>query len=231
MVLRPTIIAGNWKMHKTLGEAVKFIDEFVPLIDGVQSEIYLAVPFTCLAVVAEKVCDVENIEVGAQNMNDHEDGPWTGEISGRLLKEAGADFVVLEHSERRQHYAETNAVVNQKVKLAFGIDLQPLVCVGETLQQRESGREHEIIEAQLVESLAGISKNDAQHLIIAYEPVWAIGTGKNATPQLLSQFIALQAVLGEIWDKATADKIPILYGGGKTGKSSRYWLSPILMEC
>lgn len=214
MRVRPPIIVANWKMHKTISEALQFVNELAPLIDGAKAETYLAVPFTCLAAVAEEICELENITAGAQNMSNHEDGPWTGEISGRMVKEAGAEFVILGHSERRQHFGETNSIVNHKLKLAHVADLKAIVCFGETLQQRDDGSAHAVIEKQLRESLAGVSKDDAGALIIAYEPVWAIGTGKNATPeqaQAVHHFS--RGVLAEIWDQETAMAMSILYGG------------------
>lgn len=214
MAMRPTIIAGNWKMHKTISEALTFINELMPLVDSASAEIYLAVPFTCLAAAAEEACEAENIEVGAQNMSDHEDGPWTGEVSGRMIKEAGADFVILGHSERRQHFNEGNGIVNQKLKLAYLSSLQPIVCVGETQKEHESGHAHEVVEKQMRESLAGISREDAASLILAYEPIWAIGTGKNATPEVAQAMHSFcREVLKKVWDAETAQKIPILYGG------------------
>lgn len=212
--MRQTIFAGNWKMHKTITEALQFINEFMPLIRESQSKIYLAVPFTCLAPVAEEACESEKLEIGAQNMSHHEEGAWTGEVSGRMIKEAGANFVIVGHSERRQHHAETNALVNLKLKLAFVANLQPVVCVGEALQDRESGREREVVAAQIKESLAGVSQHDAADLILAYEPIWAIGTGKTASSEIAQEMHDFcRQVLEQLWGHAIAQKIPILYGG------------------
>lgn len=212
--MRPSIIVGNWKMHKTITESLQYVNEFMPLIRDSQAAIYLAVPFTCLAVVSEEVCEAENIQIGAQNMSHHEEGAWTGEVSGKMLKEAGAKFVLLGHSERRQYYAESNALINQKLKLAYVANLQPIVCIGETQQDREQQREKTVIAAQIKESVAGLSLDDAKSLIVAYEPIWAIGTGKNATPIIAQEMHHYcRKVLSEVWDQATAEQIPILYGG------------------
>lgn len=214
MSFRPTVIAGNWKMHKTISEALLFVHELAPLVGDASAQVYLAVPFTCLSAVAEEVCETKNIKVGAQNISSHPEGAWTGEISERMAKEAGANFVLLGHSERRSHYHESSQTVNEKLHRACDGYLQPIVCVGETWEERKAGREHEIIEKQIRESLLDLSRENAAHLILAYEPVWAIGTGKNATPedaQAIHHFC--RAVLESIWDRETAQKIPLLYGG------------------
>lgn len=212
--MRPAIIVGNWKMHKTIGEALQFINEFVRLLAGARRQVYLAVPHTSLAAVAELACGIDGLQVGAQDVSAHQDGAWTGEVSARMIKEAGAYFVLIGHSERRLHHAEGNDRVNQKLKLAMQATIQPIVCVGETFTDREEGREKEVLEKQLTESLAGLSKEDASCLMIAYEPVWAIGTGKNATPEIAqSTHSFCRQVLEKIWDEQTAQKVPLLYGG------------------
>lgn len=221
MFSRPTIIAGNWKMHKTISEALQFVNEFIPLVKNRESQVFLASPFTCLSAVAEEVCEEHFLKVGAQTLSVHEEGAWTGEISGRMLKEAGAEFVIIGHSERRQHHAETNSIVNQKLRLALLASLQPIVCVGETLAEREKDLTFSVIENQLRECLAGVSLEDASNLIIAYEPIWAIGTGKNSSPgqaQIVHRFC--REILEKIWSSELAQKTPIIYGGSVNVENS-----------
>lgn len=214
MFVRPKIIVGNWKMHKTIEEAQLYIEELEPLLVDVRSDVCLAVPFTCLGTAAKLVSDCARIRVGAQNMSEHEEGAWTGEISAHMIKEAGASFVILGHSERRSHFGESNAVVNTKLTLACRTGLQSIVCVGESLGDRNKNCQKDVIALQLSESLAGFPREKSASLVLAYEPVWAIGTGKNATPedaQAVHSFC--RQILENLWDKETAQKVSILYGG------------------
>lgn len=224
--MRPTIIAGNWKMHKTIHEALEFINELPSLILDTDVVVYLATPFTSLSAVAERLCESTQIFTGAQNISSHDEGAWTGEISGKMVKEAGAEFVLLGHSERRLHFGETSAIVNQKVIRAFTADLLPIVCVGETLEERETGKAYEVIKQQMTESLAGLTEEEAKLLILAYEPVWAIGTGKNASTeeaQFMHKFC--RSVLKELWNEAVAEKTPLLYGGSVKPENAYLLLS------
>lgn len=210
---RPVIIAGNWKMYKTVKESLIFIKKLMPLVKDSSSRIFLAVPFTSIQPLANAVKD-SHIVIGAQNMNDATEGAFTGEISASMLQEAGAKFVIIGHSERRRLFGESNEFINRKLKKAFLSNLQPILCVGETGQEREEGKTEEVLHKQLTECLVGISKEEFSKLIISYEPVWAIGTDKVATPdeaQAAQQFCRKQ--IAEIADEETASKISILYGG------------------
>ncbi len=207
---RKRVVAGNWKMYKIIPEAVEFVTTLAPLLEGSQAEVYLAVPYTAIASVVEAVGESE-IVIGAQNMNDAGEGAYTGEIAARMLLDVGARFVVLGHSERRHVFGETSAFVNKKVKRALAEGLQPILCVGETIEEREAGRTDEILAQQLEESLEGI--DDLNGLILAYEPVWAIGTGHSATPEEAQKEHAfLRAKVREKWGDA-ADELVIQYGG------------------
>lgn len=211
--MKKIIVIGNWKMYKTEEETVKFIEELVPLVADIEIPIYLAVPFTSISAAA-KATSKANIVIGAQNMNDASEGAFTGEISAKMLKNAGADFVLLGHSERRQIFKETDNFINHKVIRAIKDDLQPVLCVGETIQEREEGKTEEILKKQLTIGLNGVLKEDAEELIIAYEPVWAIGTGKTATPQIAEKAHAfIRKFLDNFFGKREALEIPILYGG------------------
>jgi triosephosphate isomerase len=211
--MRKPIIAGNWKMYKTLAEARDLVRELKQLLADVDSvEIVVGPPFTVLgAVVAE--LRGSNISVAAQNMYWEESGAFTGEISPPMIKDIGCTFVIIGHSERRQFFYETDATVNKKVKAALKVGLTPIVCVGETLEEREFGTTTKIVEQQIREGLEGLSSQEMEKIVIAYEPVWAIGTGKTATPeqaeevhQLIRSLIAQNA-------GAAAHAIRILYGG------------------
>jgi triosephosphate isomerase (TIM) len=199
---RTPLIVGNWKMYKTIPEAVEFVETLAPLVADSQAEVYLAVPYTAIAPAVEAAAG-SNIVIGAQNMNDSTEGAFTGEIAARMLVDAGAKFVVLGHSERRHVFGETDAFVNAKVKRAIADGLRPIVCVGETFEQREAGETNEVLQMQLEGSLAGIE--ELGDLVVAYEPVWAIGTGHSATPK---QAQKEHALLRKLVGKQT-----LLYGG------------------
>lgn len=223
--IRDVVIAGNWKMHKTIQEAVSFISELAAQISASKDKVYLAVPFTAISPVAEKAKEA-GIIIGAQNMNDASEGAFTGEIAAKMLVEAGAKFVILGHSERRRLFSETSSFIQRKVKKAFDSHLQPLVCVGESLEERESGRAEEIIREQILETLDGISKNEITQMILAYEPVWAIGTGNTATPEDAQVMIHFcRQVVADKWGEEAANQLVIQYGGSVTPENA-----PILME-
>ncbi len=206
-------VVGNWKMYKTAREATDYIEALLPKVEGSSVNIYLAVPFTSIAPAAHYAKET-NIAIGAQNMNDAREGAFTGEIAGLMLKEAGAVFVILGHSERRHIFGETDAFIHKKVLRALQDDIQPILCIGETSKERDAGKTEKVIQEQLETALDGIPKEDVGKLIVAYEPVWAIGTGKAATPKHIQQAHAFcRASLARIFGKAKAEKIPILYGG------------------
>ena len=210
---REIIIAGNWKMHKTAKEAEEFIESLAPKITMCKEKIYLAVPYTMIANCSKKA-QKTNIIIGAQNMNDAQKGAFTGEIAGLMLKEAGAEFVLLGHSERRHIFQETNTFINKKVIRALLDDIQPILCVGETEEERENDKTEKVIKEQLFKCLDKVAKEDILKTVIAYEPVWAIGTGKTATPKIAQTVHSyIRQCIAEFYDSKTADKISILYGG------------------
>lgn len=206
-------VIGNWKMYKTAREATDYIEELIPKVEDSQVNIYLAVPFTSIAAAAHYSKET-NIVIGAQNMNDAREGAFTGEIAGLMLKEAGASFVLLGHSERRHVFGESHAFIHRKVLRALQDDIQPVLCIGETAKEREAGKTEDVIGEQLSSALDGVPKEDAEKLMIAYEPVWAIGTGKTATPKMIQEAHAVvRGCLIELFGKKVGGAIPILYGG------------------
>lgn len=206
-------VVGNWKMYKTAREATDYIEELIPKVETSHVNIYLAVPFTSITSAAHYSKET-NIVIGAQNMNDAREGAFTGEIAGLMLKEAGASFVLLGHSERRHIFAESNAFIHKKVLRALQDDIQPILCIGETSRERDAGKMEEVLEEQLTSALEGVPKEEAKNLLIAYEPVWAIGTGKTATPKMIQEVHSLiRAGLEKLFGKRAGKGIPILYGG------------------
>jgi triosephosphate isomerase len=210
---REKFVVGNWKMYKTAREASAYVEELIPLVEGCQTKIFLAVPFTSISTAA-RAAKGTPIEIGAQNMNDAREGAFTGEIAALMLKEAGATFVLLGHSERRKIFGETNEFIQRKVVRALQDDLVPVLCIGETLVDREAGKTEEVLERQIFACLDGVPKEQAHRIIMAYEPVWAIGTGKIATPDIAQEAHAFcRKALTERFGKKIADTLPILYGG------------------
>jgi len=212
---RSTVIAGNWKMYKTIDEAKAFVETLAPLIEKSQATVYLAVPFTAIHATAQLVKALDApIVIGAQNMNDATEGAFTGEIAARMLKDAGAQFVILGHSERRHIFNESNDFINKKVKRALEDAIQPILCIGETLTQREEGETEAVLREQLLGSLEGVSSDALLKMLVAYEPVWAIGTGKVAHPDDAQAAHAhVRGVLAENWGDEVANQIVIQYGG------------------
>jgi triosephosphate isomerase len=213
--MRTTIIAGNWKMNKTLEESVALVEDLkVRLASKNPSvEVVLCPPFTSLAIVC-RVLNDSPIRVGAQNMSQHDDGAYTGEISCRMLKSTGSEYVILGHSERRQYFHETNDLINQKAKKALAGGLKPIICVGETLEEREKGIMEEVVGVQVRGVLSGIPASDMERITLAYEPVWAIGTGKNATPkQAQDVHLYIRKIVGQLFSWQVADSLSIQYGG------------------
>jgi len=212
--MRRTIIAGNWKMNKTIGEAIELVNGLKrELYDVTEADIVVCPVYTALADVAE-VLEASNIAVGGQDMFWEEQGAFTGEISAGMLKDAGAAYVIVGHSERRQYFNETNETVNKRAKAALAAGLTPIICVGETLEQREAGKMLDVIKDHIQGGLSGFTKDDTLKCVIAYEPVWAIGTGKTATPEQAQEVHAyIRGWLSENFDKPTADAVRIQYGG------------------
>ncbi|ETA80415.1 triose-phosphate isomerase [Youngiibacter fragilis] len=211
--MRKPIIAGNWKMHYTVEEAVKVAKELKGLVKGASADVVICAPFIQLpALVAE--LKGSNVKVGAQNMHFEEKGAYTGEISPGMLEALGVDYVVIGHSERRQYFNETDGDINKKLKKAFKHSLTPILCVGESLEQREAGTTEEVIRAQVVKDLEGLSADEAKEVVIAYEPIWAIGTGKTATSEQANETIAaIRKMVADIFGAEVADAVRIQYGG------------------
>ena len=212
--MRQPVIAGNWKMFKTGSEAKQFIGEFRPLVQGVtHCEIVLCPPFTSLGVLAGMIAGSE-IKLGAQNMHWEDQGAFTGEISPAMLKDVGCKYVILGHSERREYFGETDGIINRKVKAALAHELVPILCVGEKLAQRESGTTRQVIQTQLEGGLQEIDGLELPGIIIAYEPVWAIGTGKTASSQDAEDVIKfIRDTVSSLAGTVAAAKVRIQYGG------------------
>ena len=211
--MRKKVIAGNWKMNMLPNETISFIEELAPLVKNTENEVVLCVPYTDL-FYALLTAQNTNIKIGAQNMHYEENGAYTGEISGKMLKSINVDYVIIGHSERRQYFNETDETVNKKIKSAFRDGLKPIVCVGETLEQREAGKTEEIITKQTELALAGLTNEQVQNTIIAYEPIWAIGTGKTATKEDANNSIkSIRNKIAQIYGQNIADGVIIQYGG------------------
>ncbi|MDR3274812.1 MAG: triose-phosphate isomerase [Endomicrobium sp.] len=211
--MRKPLIAGNWKMNKTISEAVQVVKDLKNAVDGVTDvEILICPPFTALCAVNNIVKD-SNINLGAQDLFWETKGAFTGEISPSMIKDAGCSYVLIGHSERRQYFGETDETVNKKIKAAFLAGLTPVVCIGETLKERENNVTFKVIEKQFKCGLTGIPPEYASLAVVAYEPVWAIGTGKTATPDQAQEVHSfIRKIYGKIY-KAAAEKLRILYGG------------------
>ena len=211
--MRKAIIAGNWKMHYTVDEAVKTIEELKPLVKDATCDVVVCVPFIALDAVV-KAAKGTNVKVGAQNMYFEEKGAFTGEVAPGMLEAMGVDYVIIGHSERRQYFNETDATVNKKLKAAFAHNIVPILCVGESLEERESNITNEVIGMQVKLDLMGLTAEQVEKLVIAYEPIWAIGTGKTATSEQANETIAaIRSVVEALYGKTVADKVRIQYGG------------------
>ncbi|MFH1856745.1 MAG: triose-phosphate isomerase [Candidatus Omnitrophota bacterium] len=212
--MRRLIIAGNWKMYKTVSEAEELSNKLkLEFKDTADVEIVLCPPFTALSSVA-KVINGSSLTLGAQNMYWEKEGAFTGEISPEMLKDLGVKFVIVGHSERRQFFGETNETVNKKIKAVFKYGMYPIVCVGENLKEREKNKTFDVLAQQLREGLNDLADFDLSRLIIAYEPIWAIGTGRTATPEIAqSAHEFIREKLAEMFSQKTADSIHIQYGG------------------
>ena len=211
--MRTPIIAGNWKMNKTPAEAAKLVKELIPLVKGANCDVVVCVPAVDIAAVKEAAKGT-NIHVGAQNVHFKASGAYTGELSADMLKAAGVEYVIIGHSERRQYFGETDATVNQRVLAAVKAGLKVILCVGEKLEDREAGYTDALVEYQTLIALTGLDKKQVAQIIIAYEPVWAIGTGKTATDEQANETIGvIRAALARKYGKGTANKVRIQYGG------------------
>ncbi len=218
--LRKAVIAGNWKMNKTRPEAKALIEELKPLVADAGCEVIACVPFTNLETVLAAAAG-SNIKVGAQNCHFEKSGAFTGEISADMLVEMGVEYVVLGHSERRQYFGETDETVNKRLTAALAAGLKVILCVGEMLADRENGITDELVALQTKIALKGVSKEDLKKVIIAYEPVWAIGTGKTATAEQANEVCAvIRGVIAKIYDQEAADGITIQYGGSMNAKNA-----------
>ncbi len=210
---RRTVIAGNWKMNNTPSQALKLIEELKPLVKDADCEVVVCVPYVDLLVVIA-ACKDSNIKVGAQNLHFEPKGAYTGEVSADMLKEIGAEYVVIGHSERREYFGETDETVNKKVHAALGAGITPILCCGESLSQREDGVTGEWVRSQIKIALKGITAAQVQKIIIAYEPIWAIGTGKTATSDQADEVCGIiRQVIAELYDADTAEGVTIQYGG------------------
>ena len=211
--MRKPIIAGNWKMHKTIAEAVEFVNDIKDKVNNTDVEAVICAPFTLLKDLKEATKGT-NIKIGAQNMHYADQGAFTGEISAPMLKELNIDYVVLGHSERRQYFNETNETVNKKVIKALEAGIDPILCVGETLEEREASETKNVCKEQTEKALIGVSAEDMKKVVIAYEPVWAIGTGKTATAEDANDVIAyIREVVKGLYGEEISEEVRIQYGG------------------
>ncbi len=218
--LRQAIIAGNWKMNKTRSEAKTLIEELKPIAEKASCGVVICVPFTNLETAVE-LTKGTNIKVGAENVHFKKSGAFTGEISADMLKEIGVEYVIIGHSERRQYFGETDLTVNRRVKAALAAGLKVILCVGEMLSEREDGITEDVVELQTVAAFTGVSEEDAKNVIIAYEPVWAIGTGKTATAEQANEVCSfIRGVVAKRYNKAVADGMTIQYGGSMNPKNA-----------
>jgi triosephosphate isomerase len=220
---RKLLIAGNWKMNKTVAEALALVGDLqIELKDVKEVDIVVCPPFTALSDVSKAILDSKSIRLGAQDMSQHNFGAYTGDVCAGMLKEFSVRYVVLGHSERRQYAKETDVLINAKTKAALAASLKPIVCVGETLQEREAGVTEKVVDTQVTGCLAGLSKEQMDEVVIAYEPVWAIGTGKTATSAQAQEVHAfIRRRLAALFDDTVAKRVRILYGGSVKPANTR----------
>ncbi|MDP2892525.1 MAG: triose-phosphate isomerase [Bacillota bacterium] len=219
--MRKMIIAGNWKMNNTAAEARELITALKPLLKGAKAEVVVCPPFTALAE-AKKLLRGSRIRLGAQNMHDMPSGAYTGEVSAPMLKEHNVSYVIIGHSERRQYFAETDASVNAKAKAALNAGLVPIICVGEDLDGREAGKTDSIVCNQVHLALAGLENDAVTKAVIAYEPIWAIGTGKTATAEEAERVCALiRKQIAKDHGRAVSNRVRILYGGSMNARNAK----------
>lgn len=223
--MRKTVIAGNWKMNKTPSETTAFVKGLIPVAQDATCDVVICTPFVCLQNAVEAAKNT-NIHVGAQNLHFEAKGAFTGEVSADMLKDLGVEYVIIGHSERRQYFAETDETVNKKIHTALAAGLKPILCVGELLSQREAGITTETVSVQIKKAFAGVRAEDARHIIVAYEPVWAIGTGKTATADQADEVCGIiRSVLAGLYGAELADEVIIQYGGSMNAKNAKELLS------
>ena len=218
--MRKPIIAGNWKMNKTPSEGVALVKELLPLVADAACDVVVCPPFVDLPAVGEALKG-SNVHLGAQNIHFAEKGAYTGEVSADMLKELGVEYVIIGHSERREYFAETDETVNKKVLVALEKGFTPIMCCGETLEQREAGITEEFVSGQVEKGLAGLTAADLPKVVIAYEPIWAIGTGKTATNEEANETIgAIRKTLARLFGEEAAQATRIQYGGSMNAKNA-----------
>lgn len=223
--LRKAIVAGNWKMNNDRNAAKKLITELNPLVKDAACEVVLCVPYTNLET-AISLCEGTNMHIGAENCHWAKSGAFTGEISAEMLAEMGVEYVIIGHSERRQYFGETDQTVQARVRAALDAGLKVILCVGEVLEQREQGITEEVVALQTKVALGGVSEEELSRIVIAYEPVWAIGTGKTATADQAEEVCAfIRSVVAKLYSKAAADALTIQYGGSMKPGNAKELLS------
>lgn len=218
--MRKPIIAGNWKMNKTPEEAAELVRELVPLVADAEAEVVVCPPFVCLDAVRKETAG-SNIKLGAQNVHFEKSGAYTGEVSADMLLAMGVEYVIIGHSERRQYFGETDCTVNKRAKAALAAGLKPIICVGESLEEREKGVTNELVGMQTKLALQGIPAEEMDKVVIAYEPIWAIGTGKTATAAEANETIgAIRKAIAQVYGEEVASKVRIQYGGSMNPKNA-----------
>ena len=224
--MRKTIIAGNWKMNKTNKEAVEMLTELKEIVKGIDSVgIVIGAPFTALSDAVKAVAG-SNIKIAAENVYPKESGAYTGEVSPVMLKEIGVEYVILGHSERREYFKESDEFINEKVKCVLAHGMTPILCIGEKLEDREVGRTNDVNKTQINGGLAGLTAEEAKKVVIAYEPVWAIGTGKTATPEIAEEtHKAIREELARMFGEEVANEITIQYGGSMKPENAQELLA------
>ena len=228
--VRKAVIAGNWKMNKNRKEAKALIEELKPLVADAKCDVVICVPYTNLET-ALSLTENSNVKVGAENCHWAESGAFTGEISAAMLAEMGVEYVIIGHSERRQYFGETDITVNKRVHAALNAGLKVILCVGELLEQREQGITEEIVSMQTKIDLAGVTAEELKNIIIAYEPVWAIGTGKTATSDQADEVNGyIRSVVAKLYGEAAAEALTIQYGGSMNSKNADELLSKVHVD-
>ncbi len=216
---RKAVIAGNWKMNKTASEAAALIDELIPAVKDASCEVVICTPYTSLVTAVEKTRGT-NIHVGAENVHFEKSGAFTGEISADMLLDLGVEYVIVGHSERRQYFGETDQTVNKRALAALNAGLKTIICVGESLEQREEGITEELVRLQTKIALQGVTAEQMADVIIAYEPIWAIGTGRTATADQAEEVCAqIRKVIGEVYGEGVAEAVTVQYGGSMNAKN------------
>ena len=223
--MREKVLAGNWKMNKLQSETKEFFAQLLPMVKDTANRVIICAPYTDLQAAIEATKG-SNVHIGAENAHWADHGAFTGEISASMLKEMGVEYVILGHSERRQYFAETNETVSKRLKACLNAGLKPIVCIGELLEQRNGGKTEQVLEEQITQGFEGITKEELSNVIVAYEPVWAIGTGVTATNEQAQETIAyIRKVFARLYCQGCADKLIIQYGGSMNDKNAKELLS------